>query len=463
MRIQKTEVRRRNTEVRRQKTEAPNSSNEVDGPGGMAMSRQSCRASQILPSAFRLLPSVFGRSLLPSAFCLLSSLCLLHAQATQIPDSERTALTALYNSTAGDHWTNHDNWLGDPGTEADWHGVTVSDGHVTGLDLSSNNLTGELPPEIGDLTALERLIISDNHLGPETCDSPETTFAFPKEIKKLTSLRKLEADNNRLCGDLPPEIGKLKELWWLTLNQNKISGTFPGPLGDLVRLQILWLAGNQLSGEIVVDTGQLPALESLDLSRNGFSGKFPTSISQLTTLKVLRLRFDHLGGVIDPGSRSAEGSQGIETRRQRPCRNHPGDAPEPAPSRASRSERQSNRRFPPRELAADARAAGSPTRSKPPPGQAAALDMGARESARALALRQLLQRNDPSRNRAPVVPGIPLPRGKPVRRPPPLRARPAAAPEPPFAERQQLRRAHPGKPRPARGTDLPVDREQSAQ
>ena len=42
-----------------------------------------------------------------------------------IPDVEREALIALYNSTNGDNWTHNDNWLGPPGTEGSWFGLRV--------------------------------------------------------------------------------------------------------------------------------------------------------------------------------------------------------------------------------------------------------------------------------------------------------------------------------------------------
>ena len=49
-----------------------------------------------------------------------------------------------------------------------WHGVeTDSVGRVSGLDLSANGLSGELPMELGDLASLTRLNVSGNELrGP---------------------------------------------------------------------------------------------------------------------------------------------------------------------------------------------------------------------------------------------------------------------------------------------------------
>ena len=74
-----------------------------------------------------------------------------------IPEIERDALIAIYESTDGEGWDRKDNWLGPPGSEPSWSGVTVENGHVTILNLHSNLLEGTLPPEIGNLKELREL------------------------------------------------------------------------------------------------------------------------------------------------------------------------------------------------------------------------------------------------------------------------------------------------------------------
>ncbi|OFX13463.1 MAG: hypothetical protein A2Z18_09125 [Armatimonadetes bacterium RBG_16_58_9] len=50
-----------------------------------------------------------------------------------VPDIEYDALVTLYNSTNGSGWRDRTNWL-TPRTP--WHGVDVTFGHVTGLELN---------------------------------------------------------------------------------------------------------------------------------------------------------------------------------------------------------------------------------------------------------------------------------------------------------------------------------------
>lgn len=82
---------------------------------------------------------------------------------------ERDALIALYRATEGEHWTKHDGWLGEPGTECSWYGVTCyerADKPVTvdSLVLSENNLRGPIPEQITQLKGLHWFVIFGNHL-----------------------------------------------------------------------------------------------------------------------------------------------------------------------------------------------------------------------------------------------------------------------------------------------------------
>jgi len=83
-----------------------------------------------------------------------------------IPTEERDALIALYNSTDGPNWIDSTNWLGTPGTECSWAGVTCdADGnHIQQLDLSGNNLNGHIPTKLENLTQLQELWLQGNQL-----------------------------------------------------------------------------------------------------------------------------------------------------------------------------------------------------------------------------------------------------------------------------------------------------------
>ena len=77
---------------------------------------------------------------------------------------DRAVLVAFYQATDGRYWKKRDNWLTDAPL-GDWHGVEINgEGRVISLELPENELVGHLPPELGDLAALERLELGTNQL-----------------------------------------------------------------------------------------------------------------------------------------------------------------------------------------------------------------------------------------------------------------------------------------------------------
>ena len=79
-------------------------------------------------------------------------------------ETDREALVAVYNATNGETWYESDNWLSDAPL-GEWEGVTTDDdGRVTRLSLGRNDLSGEIPAELGSLSNLEALSLNENYL-----------------------------------------------------------------------------------------------------------------------------------------------------------------------------------------------------------------------------------------------------------------------------------------------------------
>ena len=91
----------------------------------------------------------------------------------------------------------------------------------------------------------------------------------------MGNLIEFSMSNNQLSGEIPPEIGSLVRLERLWLANNRLSGEIPPELGNLTYLETLWLAGNQLSGEIPLELSNLAYLEILRLADNELSGCVP--------------------------------------------------------------------------------------------------------------------------------------------------------------------------------------------
>ncbi|XP_020108541.1 phytosulfokine receptor 1-like [Ananas comosus] len=85
------------------------------------------------------------------------------------------------------------------------------------IDLSDNNLFGEIPDEIGDLWALQNLNLSRNHLSGN----------IPENIGKMKSLESLDLRMNNLSGTIPQSLSALTYLNHLNLSYNNLSGPIP--------------------------------------------------------------------------------------------------------------------------------------------------------------------------------------------------------------------------------------------
>ena len=156
------------------------------------------------------------------------------------------------------------------------------------LDLLQNGLSGEIPPELGDLANLEWLYLHRNKLSGEIPASPGN----------LANLQYLYLNENTLSGEIPAELGNLANLQLLFLSQNELSGEIPASLGNLANLQYLYLWGNGLSGEIPEELGNLANLQYLYLEINELSGEIPASLGDLTNLRFLYLWGNGLSGEI---------------------------------------------------------------------------------------------------------------------------------------------------------------------
>ena len=199
--------------------------------------------------------------------------------ANEPPD--RAALEALYDATGGATWTDNTNWkTTEPLSE--WHGVTTdSDGRVTELILTNNQLTGTIPAELGDLTSLQRLYLHGNQL----------TGSIPSWLVNLSALRELSLWSNQLIGTIPPEVAPAQDRAVLVVLYNATGGP---NWTDSTN----WLSSEPLSEWHGVSTDAQGRVEELRLSANGLNGMIGAELEVLTHLTGLYLNDNELSGTI---------------------------------------------------------------------------------------------------------------------------------------------------------------------
>ncbi|KAK8548569.1 hypothetical protein V6N12_061481 [Hibiscus sabdariffa] len=201
------------------------------------------------------------------------------------------------------------------------------------LVLVTCDLSGELPPSLGNLTNLEFLDISYNadihgSIPPQlgkleklvsvdlsrtgltaiswnltalvtlSLDSCGIAGPIPSSLSQLTNLRWLSLSDNKINGSIPSEIGLLSNLVHLGLDNNMLVGSIPSSLGRLTKLKFLSLFGNKINGSIPSEIGFLSNLVELYLHDNMLVGSIPMTLYQLTNLKFLLLYDNQLEGFI---------------------------------------------------------------------------------------------------------------------------------------------------------------------
>ncbi|XP_062219595.1 probable LRR receptor-like serine/threonine-protein kinase At3g47570 isoform X2 [Phragmites australis] len=179
---------------------------------------------------------------------------------------------------------------------------------LQGLYLSGNNFTGSIPSSIGYLTQLTLLFLDRNEFeGP-----------IPLSIENLVQLSVLNLSYNNFQGNIPLGVRNLKQLFLLDLSSNKFTGEIPYGLGQCQNLETIEMDKNFLIGDIPASLGDIKGLILLNLSHNNLSGSIPITLNYLSILNKLDLSYNNLQGELpqnrvlaDPTVVSLYGNRGL--------------------------------------------------------------------------------------------------------------------------------------------------------
>ncbi|XP_010242454.2 PREDICTED: probably inactive leucine-rich repeat receptor-like protein kinase At5g48380 [Nelumbo nucifera] len=110
---------------------------------------------------------------------------------------------------------------------------------------------------------------------------------FPKGIENCTSLTGLDLSSNNLSGPVPLDISKrLPFVTTLDLSSNDFSGPIPASLANCSYLASVKLDNNQLTGSIPIEFSGLNRLKTFSVSNNRLSGRIPHFSSANATISA---------------------------------------------------------------------------------------------------------------------------------------------------------------------------------
>jgi Leucine-rich repeat (LRR) protein len=242
---------------------------------------------------------------------IVASVCKTGLGFGQTNSGDSLVLIDLYNGTNGPNWFQPWN-LTTPVSE--WAGIQLANGRVVKIEIVDNELTGNIPSSIGNLTYLTYLNLESNNL----------TGNIPSSIGNLVDLTDINLEANHLTGSIPTTLGNLLNLYGLNLRNNDLTGDIPSSVGNLSNLTNLDLGHNQLSGSIEMFSnlinlssfdvsynyqlsgsfsffGNFTHLVDLELSNNQLSGNIPSGLINNTSLEYFDCSYNNISGNIPDG------------------------------------------------------------------------------------------------------------------------------------------------------------------
>ncbi|XP_066340993.1 receptor-like protein EIX1 [Miscanthus floridulus] len=152
------------------------------------------------------------------------------------------------------------------------------------MDLNNNKISGSLQIYLSNEGCYHGAIPRTPHLNSVSTVFKGQELNYGSIYRVLdTSMMSIDLSSNNLTGEIPEEIVFHDGLVNLNLSRNHLSGVVPNKIGEMQTLESLDLSRNMLFGEIPASLSNLTFLSYLDLSYNNLTGRIPSG-SQLDTL-----------------------------------------------------------------------------------------------------------------------------------------------------------------------------------
>nr|TKS15462.1 protein STRUBBELIG-RECEPTOR FAMILY 6-like [Populus alba] len=208
--------------------------------------------------------------------------------------NDASALGVMYSSLSSPGQLTQWSTNGDPCGQ-NWKGIVCSGTRVTEIKLPSLGLSGSLGYQLTSLTAVTNLDMSYNNLAGNIPDqlppnlqqlnlaNNQFSGGIPYSISQLPSLKYLNLGHNQLQNQLGDVFGQLPSLSTLDLSFNSLTGDLPQSFSSLSSMRSMYLQNNQFTGSINA-LASLP-LENLNVGNNRFTGWIPSQLNSINLQK----------------------------------------------------------------------------------------------------------------------------------------------------------------------------------
>ncbi|KAG7977997.1 hypothetical protein I3843_05G061200 [Carya illinoinensis] len=139
------------------------------------------------------------------------------------------------------------------------------------LYLSSNHFEGVISPTILNSPNLLILDVQDNDLSGNIPEWLLYTF----KGNPLLMMTEIDLSSNQLIGSVPSEMGELSQLRFLNFSINSLTGFIPISFQNLRSMESLDFSHNKLRGRIPSELVGLTSLSVFSVAYNNISGRYP--------------------------------------------------------------------------------------------------------------------------------------------------------------------------------------------
>ncbi|CAL5427424.1 unnamed protein product [Camellia sinensis] len=148
------------------------------------------------------------------------------------------------------------------------------------LDIAENNLSDIIPLCLNNVTSWKENIYSSDAEGIQipismklVIKGDEYQFQYVGGMARL--LTHIDVSSNQLMGTIPFQMGDLGNILVLNVSNNLLTGHIPSSLGNLSQLESLDLSHNKFFGQMPRELAHLSFLSHFSVAFNNISGQIP--------------------------------------------------------------------------------------------------------------------------------------------------------------------------------------------